>query len=83
MSNKMNDNEEIDNLSFEQAVKELEAIVEKLENSDATLENAVSAYERGSKLKNLCQMRLNEARMKVEKIKENEKGETSIEDFDV
>ena len=37
------------------------------------VDDAVNAYERGAKLKNLCQVRLNEARMKVEKIKDFDK----------
>ena len=56
------------NLSFEEALKELEEIVNSLERGDVSLEDAIEAYERGSMLKNQCEKRLKEAKMKVEKI---------------
>ena len=39
------------------------------ERGDVSLDAAISAFERGTELKTLCQARLEEARMKVEKIK--------------
>ena len=54
---------------------ELEKIVDELEGNEISLDEAVKAYERGSKLKNICQERLNEAKMKVEKIKDFDKDE--------
>ena len=64
------------NLSFEEALKELEEIVNSLERGDVSLEDAIEAYERGSILKNQCEKRLKEAKMKVEKIQSsnNDKG---------
>ena len=64
------------NLSFEEALKELEEIVNSLERGDVSLEDAIEAYERGSILKNQCEKRLKEAKMKVEKIQssKNDKG---------
>lgn len=58
-------------LSFEDALKELEAIVEKLERGEVSLDDAVAAYERGSELKKQCQARLDEARLKVDRIRAN------------
>ena len=69
MTKKQND---LENMTFEEALEELEIIVNKLETGEVTLEGAVDAYERGSKLKDQCQKKLNEARMKVEKIKLSE-----------
>ena len=66
-------NNELENMSFEDAINELEKIVDELECNEISLDEAVSAYERGSKLKNICQKRLNEAKMKVEKIKDFDK----------
>ena len=62
-------------LSFEDALTELEAIVASLERGEVSLDAAISAFERGTELKILCQPRLEEARMKVEKIKIPEAGE--------
>ena len=53
----------LENMTFEEALEELELIVNKLEAGEVTLEDAVEAYERGSKLKDQCQKRLNEAKM--------------------
>ena len=58
----------VDQLSFEESLKELEEIVDNLEGGEGSLEDAIKAYERGSKLKQHCQKKLDEARMKVEKI---------------
>lgn len=70
---------EQENLSFEDALKELETIVEKLERGEVSLDDAVAAYERGAVLKKLCQDRLDEARLKVDKIRA-QKASSSIED---
>ena len=59
----------IEDLNFEASLKELEEIVERLENGQGSLEDAISAYERGSLLKKHCQAKLDEARLKVEKNK--------------
>ena len=56
-------------LSFEEALRELEALVEKLESGAVDLDKAVDAYARGMLLKQHCQARLEEARLKVEQIK--------------
>ncbi len=61
-------------LSFEDALNELEAIVEKLEGGTLDLDKAIDAYARGMSLKQHCQARLEEARLKVEQIKLPEKG---------
>ncbi len=55
-------------LSFEQALKELESIVSTLESGQAPLEESISFYERGAALKAHCEARLEQARMRVEKI---------------
>ena len=56
-------------ISFEDALRELEAIVASLERGDASLDDAIAAFERGTALKAHCQARLEEARMKVEQIR--------------
>ena len=47
---------EQENLSFEDALKELETIVEKLERGEVSLDDAVAAYERGAVLKNFAKI---------------------------
>lgn len=60
--------EDIQNLSFEQALSELEKIVAQLESGQAPLEESIALYERGALLKAHCEARLEAARLKVEKI---------------
>ncbi|AGT07338.1 exodeoxyribonuclease VII small subunit [Paracoccus aminophilus] len=59
---------EIETMSFEEAMKELEATVGKLEHGDATLEDSIKLYERGALLRAHCEKRLREAEERVEKI---------------
>lgn len=59
---------EINNLSFEEAMRELEATVGKLETGEATLEESIALYERGAALRAHCEKRLREAEERVEKI---------------
>lgn len=59
---------EIATMSFEDAMKELEATVGKLETGEATLEESITLYERGAKLRAHCEQRLREAEERVEKI---------------
>lgn len=55
-------------MSFEDALSELERIVRGLEGGQQRLEDAISAYERGSALRRHCEAKLHEAEMRVEKI---------------
>ncbi len=59
---------DIASLSFEQALAELETIVQTLESGHAPLEASIEMYERGASLKAHCEARLEAARLKVEKI---------------
>lgn len=59
---------QIDAMSFEDAMKELEQTVAKLEHGDATLEQSISLYERGARLRAHCEQRLRTAEERVEKI---------------
>lgn len=59
---------EKEKLSFEDAMRELEATVGKLETGEATLEELIKLYERGAELRKLCEDRLREAEERVEKI---------------
>jgi exodeoxyribonuclease VII small subunit len=58
----------IDAMSFEQALAELEAIVQKLEDGKVDLEESIRIYERGEGLKERCEKLLKDAEMRIEKI---------------
>ncbi|MBT5264596.1 MAG: exodeoxyribonuclease VII small subunit [Rhodospirillaceae bacterium] len=78
-----NGGNDIESLGFEAALQELEGIVERLEQGQGSLDDAIAAYERGAALKQHCQKKLDEARMKVERIRVPEAGAPSeTEAFD-
>jgi len=55
-------------LSFEDALKRLEAIVHKLESGEATLEQSIDLYSEGDRLRQQCEARLQAAQARIEKI---------------
>ena len=59
---------DINTLSFETALKELEQIVKRLENGESTLDETVKDYERGTALRQHCEAKLRDAQMKIEQI---------------
>ena len=60
--------ENIGKMTFEAALSELEGIVRALEAGQTPLEDSIAAYERGMALKQHCEARLKDARLRVEKI---------------
>jgi exodeoxyribonuclease VII small subunit len=72
----------IKDMSFEEALKELEDIVQRLERGDAPLEESITIYQRGAALKAHCDAKLKDAQMKVEKIVLDAKGAAGTEPFD-
>lgn len=70
--------------TFEEALTELENIVRSLESGRVQLEQAVEAYEKGIKLKQICEQKLADAKARIDKLTINENGEiTGKEAFDV
>jgi len=59
---------DIQEMSFERALKELEAIVGRLERGDVELEESINIYERGEVLRHHCDRLLKQAEAKVEKL---------------
>ena len=68
----MNDGS-LDKMSFEDAMKELEKLVDSLDKGNVSLDEAITAYDRGSQLKEYCEKKLNEAKMKIETIQSSDK----------
>ncbi|MGH1424881.1 MAG: exodeoxyribonuclease VII small subunit [Pseudooceanicola sp.] len=58
----------VDEMTFEQAMKELEGVVAKLEQGDVPLDDSIALYERGAALKARCEAKLKEAEEKVAAI---------------
>lgn len=70
-------------LSFEDALAQLEKIVQELESGRIKLDDAVKAYENAVKLKQLCENKLQAASLKIEKIEIAPDGKTSVSEFNV
>jgi len=73
---------DIENVSFEQALKELEMIVKNLEGGATNLDESLENYEIGIKLVRRCNTLLDDAEKKVKKLARNEAGEVIEEDFE-
>ena len=65
-------NDVLDKLSFEEAMRELEKLVDSLDKGEVSLDEAIAAYDRGSQLKDYCQKKLQEAKMKIETIQSSD-----------
>ena len=55
-------------MSFEEALAELERVVDALERGDVPLERSIDLYERGEALRDVCEKRLKDAQMRVDRI---------------
>ncbi len=60
--------EEKERPSFEEALKQLEYIVEQLESPEITLEDSVKLYEKGMELSKQCNEVLHQAELKIEQV---------------
>lgn len=67
-------------MTFEEAMKELETVVKKLDRGEATLEESIGLFERGIKLADFCHRMLDIAEDKVGKIAFQD-GRELMEDF--
>ncbi len=71
----------IEDLSFEEALGELEALVRRLEEGKCPLDEAIRTFERGITLKNHCDNKLKSAKLKVEQILQNTDGTVIMKPF--
>ncbi len=65
---------DIAGLSFEEALKELERIVGRLESGEAQLQEAIDLYARGDELRRQCAARLDAAQARIEAIRTDAEG---------
>jgi exodeoxyribonuclease VII small subunit len=68
-------------LPFEEALKQLESIVETMESEDLPLEALLAKYELGTRLAKVCQDKLAEAEVKIQKLERNAGGEMKLKPF--
>jgi exodeoxyribonuclease VII small subunit len=73
----------IEEMSFEDAMAELERTVEALEKGEVPLEESITLYERGARLKAHCEAKLRSAEERVEKLTLDAQGQPAgTEPFD-
>jgi len=70
---------DLEDVSFESALAELEGLVEKMETGELSLEQSLAAFERGVRLTRHCQAALQAAELKVKVLTESDE----LEDLDV
>ena len=76
------DSDKTSKLSFEAALTKLEAIVDSMEQGEVPLAELLAKYEDGTKLLALCESRLKEAELKIEKLKKPKNGAAAFEPFE-
>lgn len=69
-------------LSYEDALNKLESLVEEMESGDLPLEALLKRFEEGSKLAEVCQSKLAEAELRIQKLERNLEGEPELKPFD-
>lgn len=76
------ENQDISTYSFEQAMEELELVVRQLETGKIKLDDAVAAYEKGMKLKKICEDKLATAKAKIDILLIDKNTPVGSEPFD-
>lgn len=74
--------EATEELSFEEALTQLETLVRELESGRIKLDDAVTAYEKAVALKKFCKNKLKAAQLKIEKIELTPDGELTTTPLD-
>ena len=76
------EDKKITDLTFEEALKQLEEIVQRLEKGQVDLEDSIAIYEKGTALKAHCEAKLKDAEARIEKIVIAPGGGASTVPFD-
>lgn len=76
----MSEAKEITAMSFEEALAELETVVERLDTGNVSLQDSIKLYERGNELRKFCEKQLNDAELKIRALSQDENGQISAKD---
>jgi exodeoxyribonuclease VII small subunit len=76
------DSDKTAKLSFEAALAKLETIIDSMEQGEVPLADLLAKYEEGSKLLKVCEGRLKDAELKIEKLKGAKDGVPAFEAFE-
>jgi len=66
---------------FESALEELEEVVEKLESGELSLEESLTAFEKGVGLVRFCNQKLNEVEKKIEMLVKDKEGKIQLKEL--
>ena len=69
-----------DGPEFEEALEKLETIIESMESGEIPLTELVERFEQGNKLLDLCQKKLKDAELKIERLNK-QKNPPELEEF--
>ncbi len=72
----------LEEITFEDALSKLENLVRELEAGKIKLDDAVASYEQAVALKNFCEKKLNDAKLKIEKIELSPNGNITLTPLD-
>lgn len=76
------ENAPVSKLSFEDALAQLEAIVESMEAGEVPLAELLAKFEEGNKLLKVCETRLKDAELKIEQLKKQKDGSVAFTPFE-
>ena len=76
-------NPPVKNPPFEEALKNLERVVEVMESDDLPLETLLAKYEEGITLVKICQEKLAEAELKIQQLEKNATGEFKLKPLEL
>lgn len=79
----MNQDGKSNEKTFEEAISELEKIVEKLEKGELPLDESIDVFQKGMELSKFCSKRLDEIEKKISILIEKENGEIVEEPFEL
>jgi exodeoxyribonuclease VII small subunit len=68
-------------LKFEEAIADLEQVVEQLESGDLSLEDSLATFEKGVGLVRYCNQKLSEVEKKVELLVKDKQGQLRLQAF--
>lgn len=72
----------VKDLPFEEALKKLESVVEAMESGELPLDTLMARFEEGTRLVKACQIKLEEAELKISKLEKNAAGEPVLKSAD-
>ena len=73
----------IGDMNFEEALQELENIINKLESGEVPLDETIDLYDRGSELRKYCEQKLLSAEEKIQRISQKQIGSKGLKIEDI